>query len=310
MATTNPAFIPTGSLKLDLALGTGGLPRGRITEISGPESSGKTSLCLQLIANAQKFNRYQAGKNNPSNCAFIDVDGCLDPKQADRYNIMTKHLYVIEPNSAEQALEITKSLAISGTMLLIIIDSINALVSEKEFMVPIGDEWSDTSQELLSQALRKIDRPIRQNGTAVIFTNHTRGTYRPIYHQLSSNPARLALRLHSSVRLGLHLREIIYEDGSAVGQRVQLEILKNRYSPYQHVAELDIMYNVGIDETGELLDLGVKSGVIQIKGNQIIYRGKLLGTDRRMAKSQIDKDSSLRYKIEAAIRQRYLSTVS
>jgi recombination protein RecA len=229
----NINFIPTGSLPLDLALGTGGLPRGRISEISGAESSGKTTLCLHLIAEAQKLG---------VECAFIDIDGALDPSYARRCGVDTNKLYVAEPGYAEQALEITDSLAHCSAVALIVVDSISALVSRAELDIPLGETYRDPSQDLLSRTLRRLRGPIRQNDAALVFTTRTAWKRGPVYHKLASNPARLSLRLHCAVCLALRTQKLIQEAGEVVGQRVLVEVVKNRFSPYRQQAELDIIY--------------------------------------------------------------------
>jgi recombination protein RecA len=289
-------FIPTGSLRLDLALGTGGLPGGHITEIFGPASSGKTTLCLHLLSEAQKLG---------GECAFIDIDGDLEPGYAQRCGVGPNQLYVTVPEHAEQALEIITTLACSGAMSLIVVDSISALISKGELNAPYGESRTDRSQDLISKALRRLRGPIRQNGTALVFTNRIKGVRRPIYHKLASNPARLALKLHSAVRLALEVKNLIQKEGSTAGQRITVEIRKNRFSPYHQPVELDIMYNDGIANTGDLLALGLQGGVIQQNGERYTFQERLIGADQEGATQWLKGDAALRAAIEKSIRQRY-----
>ncbi len=290
-------FIPTGSLRLDLALGTGGLPRGRITEIYGPEACGKTTLCQHLIAEAQRLG---------GECAFIDVEGALDPGYARRCGVHTERLYVAEPDCAEQALEITETLARSGALTLIVVDSISALVPKGEMVTALGESWRDESEDMLSRMLRRLRHPIQRNGAVLVFTNQALSRRTSIYHKLASNPARLALKLHCAVSLSLQPLHFIQEGGNVIGQRIRVKIPKNRYAPYQHSTELDIMYNVGIVKTGELFSLGVQCGAIQRPGKHYSFRDVQLGASQEMVAERLQNDAHLRAAIEQAIRQRIL----
>ena len=303
-------FIPTGSLDLDLGLGTGGLPRGRITEIFGPESIGKTTLCLHLIAEVQK--RYHKPGGNPGvlgnqvDCAFIDIDGTLKPEYARRCGVQPENLYIAEPSDAEQALGITETLARSGAMILIVVDAINTLVSRTEINTPLGGEYREPGDDLLSRTLRKLKRPIRENNTSLVFTHRTPDHYRTIYHKLSTNPARLAIKLHSAVRLKLSPLCMINNDGEIVGQQIQVEVQKNRFWPYHHTTKLDIMYNDGIESTGSLCALAVQYGVIRRTKKYYTFQGLKLGVDKNTVITKLKKDTHLRAAIEQAIRQRFL----
>jgi recombination protein RecA len=290
-------FIPTGSLRLDLALGTGGLPRGRVTEIHGPEGCGKTTLCHHLIAEAQKLG---------GECAFIDVEGALDPGYARRCGVCTERLYVSQPDCAEQALEITETLTRSGSLALIVVDSIRALVSKYELDIPLGESWRDQSNEMLSKMLHRLRQTIHRNDLTLIFTNQLHSRRGPIYHKLASNPARLALKLHSAVSLSLQTQHWIYAGSEVVGQRIRVTVSKNRYAPYQHSAELDIMYSAGIVTTGELFDLGVQCGAIQRQGGQYRFRNVPLGASQEAVTKRLQNDAHLRTAIGNVIRQRLL----
>jgi len=289
-------FIPTGSLSLDLALGTGGLPCGHITEIYGPDSSGKTTLCLHLLAEAQELG---------VECALIDVDGSLDLGHAQRCGVKANQLFIAATENAEQALEITLTLAQSGIMLLIVVDSISALVSKAEQSIPYGEVRNVPNQDLISRTLRKLRKPINRSGTAIVFTNHNEQTRAPVYHNLSTNPARLSLKLHSAVRLGLNIKKLIQLGGIVIGQRVLVDVRKNRFSPYHQPSELDIMYNDGIEKSGDLLTFGERCGIIKKLGQHYIYQDYLLG-NQESALRRFQEDTILRASIERSIRQRSL----
>lgn len=316
MKAPNPEILSTGSLCLDLALGIGGLPRGRIIEIYGVESVGKTTLCLHLISQAQKPHHIPTHSQDnldlhvdALNCALIDVDGTLDPDYARRCGVQPEHLYIAEPEYAEQALEITESLARSGTMTLIIVDSVSTLVSQHELNTTLGQDYREPSQDLLSKALRKLRRPIQHNNTTLVFTNRTPMFGNTIYHRLASNPARLSLKLHSAVRLKLSPQHLIYRADEIVGQQILVEVQKNRFWPYHHTTKLDIMYNDGIVSFGSLFDLAIQFGLIRREGGYYTFQGNKLGIDKDASTIRLKVDTRLRTSIEQAIRRRYLPTV-
>ncbi|MDQ3249142.1 MAG: recombinase RecA, partial [Chloroflexota bacterium] len=240
--------IPTGSLSLDVALGVGGVPKGRVVEIYGPESSGKTTLCLHVIAEAQR---------NGGICAFVDVEHALDPAYAARIGVDINSLYVSQPDTGEQALEITEALVRSGAMDVVVVDSVAALVPRAEIEGEMGDSHVGLQARLMSQALRKLTGAVKTTSTCLIFTNQLRQKIGIMFGNPETTTGGMALKFYASVRLDIRRIESIKQGDEVVGNRTKVTVKKNKVAPPFKVAEFDIMYNEGISTVGDLIDLGV-----------------------------------------------------
>lgn len=286
--------IPTGSIALDAALGVGGIPRGRVTEIYGPESSGKTTLCQHIIAEAQK----QGGL-----CAFIDMEHALDPLYAESCGVNTEELYVSQPDTGEQALEITEALIRSGSMDAIVVDSVAALVPRAEIDGEMGDTHVGLQARLMSQALRKLSGAIKQSNTAMIFTNQLRMKIGVLFGNPETTPGGKALRFYSSVRLDIRRIQAIKHKGDVIGNRTRVKVKKNKVAAPFTQCEFDIMYDEGISQAGELIDLGVESEVLQRRGAYYRYGETLLGQGRENAKIYLQENPDTAVEIETLIRQ-------
>ncbi len=287
------AAIPTGSLSLDLALGIGGVPRGRITEIYGPESSGKTTVCQHIIAEAQKMGGI---------AAFIDVEHALDPDYARRCGVNVDELYISQPDTGEQALEIAEALIRSGAVDVVVIDSVAALVPRAEIEGEMGDSHVGLQARLMSQALRKLVGAIKASNTALIFTNQMRQKIGIMFGNPETTPGGLALKFYASVRMDIRRIESIKAGGNSVGNRTRVTIKKNKVAAPFRQAEFDIMYNKGISKSGDLLDLGTNMGIIEKRGAFYSYEDLRLGQGRENAKEFLEKDPVLIQRIETAIR--------
>lgn len=285
--------IPTGSLALDLALGVGGLPRGRVIEIFGPEASGKTTLCLHSIAEAQK----QGGI-----CAFLDVEHALDPSYAAKIGVDVNHLYVSQPDTGEQALEIAEALVRSGAMDVVVIDSVAALVPRAEIEGEMGDSHVGLQARLMSQALRKLSGAIKQTNTVMIFTNQLRQKIGVMFGNPETTPGGMALKFYASVRLDIRRIDAVKVGNEAVGNRVRVTVKKNKVAPPFRTAEFDILFNEGISRTGEVLDMGVEMGAIEKRGSFYVYEGTRLGQGRENAKDFLREHPDLLDAIENQIR--------
>jgi len=286
--------IPSGSLWLDIALGTGGLPAGEFTEIGGPESSGKTTLCLQAIAGAQNLNKA---------CAFIDADHTLDASYAARCGVNIDSLYVVEPNSAEQALATLEILVNSGGISLIVLDSVETLVPEEEFYLPLGSVPVCESSKLLSQTLRNIALQVSRQRVTILLTNRPQyGGISAAYHQLTSHLDRLALKLHASLSIGLQTTGLIWREKTVIGQHTQARIIKSRIAPHFHKIGFDIMDNHGIIKNGEIFDLGIQLGIIQRHQSRYLFHNYELGAGREQAILQL-QCTAAGQAIEQVIRQ-------
>lgn len=288
------AAIPTGSLSLDLALGIGGVPRGRITEIYGPESSGKTTICQHIIAEAQKMSGI---------AAFIDVEHALDPDYARRCGVNVDDLYISQPDTGEQALEIAEALIRSGAVDVVVVDSVAALVPRAEIEGEMGDAHVGLQARLMSQALRKLVGAIKTSNTSLIFTNQMRQKIGVMFGNPETTPGGLALKFYASVRLDVRRIEGIKQGGQTVGSRTRVTVKKNKVAAPFRQAEFDIMYNKGISKSGDLLDLGTTMGIIDKRGAFYTFDGTRLGQGRENAKEFLEGAPEMTQRIEATIRR-------
>jgi len=290
---TKIAAIPTGSLSLDLALGIGGVPRGRITEIYGPESSGKTTICQHIIAEAQKMGGI---------AAFVDVEHALDPDYARRCGVNVDDLYISQPDTGEQALEIAEALIRSGAVDVVVIDSVAALVPRAEIEGEMGDSHVGLQARLMSQALRKLVGAIKTSNTALIFTNQLRQKIGIMFGNPETTSGGMALKFYASVRLDVRRIEGIKASGNTVGSRTRVTVKKNKVAAPFRQAEFDIMYNKGISKSGDLLDLGANMGIIDKRGAFYNFNDTRLGQGRENAKDFLEASPVIAQQIEDAIR--------
>jgi recombination protein RecA len=290
----NVEVIPTGSLAVDLALGIGGLPRGRITEVYGPESSGKTTLCLSVIAESQKLGGI---------AAFIDMEHALDPHYATRLGVDIDNLYIAQPDTAEQALEIIEALVRSGAMDVVVLDSVAALVPRAEIEGEMGDSHMGLQARLMSQALRKISGAIQQTNTTMIFTNQLRDKIGVMYGNPETTTGGRALKFYASVRIDIRRIQAIKKGQDVIGNRTRIKITKNKVAPPFQQAEFDIMYGEGFSKSGDIVDLGVELGVIEKRGAFFRYNEGIIGQGRENAKQYIQENPDLSYELEMLIRQ-------
>ena len=286
--------IPTGSLALDRALGVGGVPRGRVTEIYGPESSGKTTLCQHIIAQAQRMGGV---------AAFIDMEHALDPVYARRCGVDVDNLYVAQPDTGEQALEIAETLVRSGAVDVVVIDSVAALVPRAEIEGEMGDAHMGLQARLMSQALRKLSGAIKQSNTAMVFTNQLRMKLGVVFGNPETTSGGMALKFYASVRMDIRRMAAIKAGGEVVGNRTRVRVTKNKVAPPFRVAEFDIMYDEGISREGDLLDLGVELGLIEKRGSFYRYEGELLGQGRENAKTALRQTPELADRLETSLRE-------
>ncbi len=287
--------IPTGSLSLDIALGVGGIPRGRIAEIYGPESSGKTTVCLHIIAEAQRMGGF---------CSFVDVEHALDPAYARKIGVDVDNLYVSQPDTAEQALEITEALVRSGTMDVVVLDSVAALVPRAEIEGEMGDSHMGLQARLMSQALRKLVGAVKTSGTSLIFTNQLRQKIGVMFGNPETTSGGLALKFYASVRLDIRRIQSIKQGTDVIGNRTRVTVRKNKVAPPFKVAEFDIMYNEGISKTGDLIDLGVEYDVIDKRGAFYSFSDTRLGQGRENAKTFLRENQEMVDTIDRIIRER------
>jgi recombination protein RecA len=290
--------IPTGSLSLDIALGVGGLPRGRITEIYGPESSGKTTLCLHTVAEAQKLG---------GTAAYIDMEHALDPAYSARLGVDIDNLLVAQPDMGEQALEIVETLVRSGAVDIIVIDSVAALVPRAEIEGDMGDASMGMQARLMSQALRKLSGAINQTKTAVLFTNQLRQKIGVMFGNPETTSGGMALKFYASVRLDVRRIQSIKVGADIIGNRVRVKVVKNKVAPPFRVAEFDIMYNEGISKVGDIIDLATQLEIVTKRGAFFSYGEQRLGQGRENAKEFLRQNPPLSHEIETAIRQQVLS---
>jgi recombination protein RecA len=286
--------ISTGSLGLDIALGIGGLPRGRVIEIYGPESSGKTTLALQVVAEAQKSGGV---------CGFIDAEHALDPVYAGKLGVKVADLLISQPDSGEQALEIADTLVRSGAVDVLVVDSVAALTPKAELEGEMGDMQPGMQARLMSKALRKLTASISKSGTMVIFINQIRMKIGIMFGNPETTTGGNALKFYSSVRLDIRRIGQIKDRDEVVGSQTRVKVVKNKVAPPFKQVEFDIMYGEGISKTGELIDLGVKAGIIEKAGAWISYDGDRIGQGRENAKVFLKDNPKVAAAIEKAIRE-------
>jgi recombination protein RecA len=291
------AAIPTGSLSLDIALGVGGIPRARVSEIFGPEASGKTTICLHLAAEAQNMN---------GTVAFIDMEHALDPAYAAKVGVDVENLFISQPDTGEQALEILQTLVRSGALDLVVVDSVAALVPRSEIEGDMGDATMGMQARLMSQALRKLSGAINQTRTAVVFTNQIRQKIGVYFGNPETTPGGMALKFYSSVRLDVRRIQSIKSGTEITGNRVRVRVVKNKVAPPFRTAEFDIMYDEGISKSGDVLDLGTSLDVIDKRGAFFSYGDVRLGQGRENAKEYLKQNPELRAEIEKAVREHAL----
>jgi len=290
--------IPTGSLSLDIALGVGGVPRGRITEIYGPESSGKTTLCQHIVAEAQKLG---------GQAAYIDMEHALDPVYAGRCGVDVENLLIAQPDTGEQALEITETLVRSGAIDVIVIDSVAALVPRAEIEGDMGDATMGMQARLMSQALRKLSGAIKQTNTAVIFTNQLRQKIGVMFGNPETTTGGMALKFYASVRLDVRRIQSIKLGTEVIGNRTRVRVVKNKVAAPFRTAEFDIMYNEGVSKVGDLLDLATEMEIVSKRGSFFNYGDLRLGQGRENAKEFLRQHADLAAEIETAVRERAMS---
>jgi recombination protein RecA len=286
--------VSTGSLGLDIALGIGGLPRGRVVEIYGPESSGKTTLALHCLAEAQKKGGI---------CAFIDAEHALDPIYARKLGVNVDDLLISQPDAGEQALEIADTLVRSGAVDVLVIDSVAALVPRAELEGEMGDSQPGLQARLMSQALRKLTASINRSNTMVIFINQIRMKIGVMYGSPETTTGGHALKFYASVRLDIRRIGAIKERDEVVGNQTRVKVVKNKLAPPFKQVEFDIMYGEGVSKSGELIDLGVKAGVVEKSGTWFSYDSQRIGQGRENAKAFLKANPDIAAKIETAIRQ-------
>ncbi len=293
----NVEAIPTGSISLDIALGIGGIPRGRITEIFGPEASGKTTLAQHIIAEAQKRGGV---------AAFIDVEHALDSTYAAKCGVDVENLYISQPDTGEQALEIAEALVRSGSVDVIVIDSVAALVPRAEIEGEMGDVHMGLQARLMSQALRKLVGAIKRSNTAVVFTNQLRMRIGVMFGNPETTTGGNALKFYAAVRLDMRRLESIKQGGEVIGNRTRVSVKKNKVAPPFKVTEFDILYNEGISKEGDLLDIGTELGVIDKRGAFYSYGETRLGQGRENAKAFLKENAALIEEVENRVRQEAL----
>jgi recombination protein RecA len=287
--------IPTGSLALDLALGAGGIPRGRVTEIYGPEASGKTTLCQHIVAEAQKRGGI---------AAYIDMEHALDPTYAARCGVDVDNLYIAQPDTGEQALEIAESLVRSGAVDVIALDSVAALVPRAEIEGEMGDSHMGLQARLMSQALRKLSGAIKQSNTAMIFTNQLRMKIGVMFGNPETTTGGNALKFYATIRLDMRRTQSIKTGAEIVGNRVKVRVTKNKIAPPFREAEFDIMYNEGISKTGDILDIGAAMEIVTKRGAFFSFNDTKLGQGRESAKEFLKSHPEVASEIEAVIRDK------
>ncbi len=284
--------IPTGSMTLDLALGVGGVPRGRIVELYGPESSGKTTVALHIIAEAQK----RGGE-----AAFIDVEHALDPKYAKALGVNIDNLLVAQPDSGEQALEIAEALIRSGAIDVLVVDSVAAMTTKAEIDGEMGDNHVGQLARLMSQAMRKLTSVVSKTGCVAIFINQIREKIGVMYGNPETTPGGRALKFYASVRMDVRKGEVIKDNGMPIGNRMKVKVVKNKVAPPFRECEFDNIYGKGISRDGEVLDLAIELDIIKKSGSWFSYNGQKLGQGRDNVKQQLMENEEFRSEVEAKI---------
>ena len=288
--------IPTGALSLDIALGIGGVPRGRIIEVFGPESSGKTTLALHIIAEAQK----QGGE-----AAFIDAEHALDPVYAKKLGVDIDNLIVSQPDTGEQALEITESLVRSGALDVIVVDSVAALVPKAEIDGDMGDSHMGLQARLMSQALRKLAGAINKSKTVLIFINQLREKIGVMFGNPETTTGGRALKFYASVRMDIRKIENIKQDGEVKGNRVRVKVIKNKVAPPFREAEFDVVYGQGISKEGNILDMAVNLDIIEKAGSWFSYNGERIGQGRENVKKYLKENLDILSEVEKKVRDNF-----
>jgi len=297
----NVSVLSTGSLAVDLALGAGGLPRGRIVEIYGPESSGKTTFCLSVIAEAQR---------NGGNAVFVDVEHALDPRYAKTVGVDLDNLMVSQPESGEDALNITETLIRSGAIDVIVLDSVAALVSRQELDGQMGDTTVGLQARMMSQAMRRLTAAISKTNCVCIFTNQIREKIGVMFGSPETTPGGRALKFFCSIRMDIRrIGQIKESNGTVTGSRTRLKVVKNKVAPPFTACEFDIMYDEGISRTGSVVDLGIEHNILTKKGAWISYEGDLVGQGREAAKQALMENPELMEKITSTILEKVEVTV-
>ena len=286
--------VPTGSISLDIALGIGGLPRGRVVEIYGPESSGKTTLALHALAEAQKLG---------GTCAFIDAEHALDPIYANKLGVNTDELLLSQPDTGEQALEIADTLVRSAAFDVLVIDSVAALVPRSELEGEMGDHHVGLQARLMSQALRKLTASVSKSNTTIIFINQIRIKIGVMFGNPETTTGGNALKFYSSVRLEIRRIGAIKDRDEVIGNQTRVKVVKNKLAPPFRMVEFDIIYGEGISKTGEILDLGVTAGMVEKSGSWFSYNSERIGQGRENAKAYLKEHPDVAARIEAMIRQ-------
>ena len=285
--------VSTGSLSLDLALGIGGLPKGRIIEVYGPESSGKTTLALQVVAEAQKAGGI---------CAFVDAEHAMDPIYAKKLGVKTEELLISQPDTGEQALEITDTLIKSGSISVLVVDSVAALTPKAELEGEMGDHHVGLQSRLMSQALRKLTGSVSKSNTMVIFINQIRMKIGVMFGNPETTSGGNALKFYSSVRMDIRRIGAIKDKDQIIGNSTRVKVIKNKVAPPFKVVEFDLMYGKGISKVGELVDLGAKAGVVEKSGAWYAYKGEKIGQGRENAKIYLENNPKIADEIEKVIR--------
>jgi recombination protein RecA len=294
----NVDVIPTGSLALDIALGVGGIPRGRVTEIYGPESSGKTTLCQHIVAETQK----QGGM-----AAYIDMEHALDPSYAAKCGVDTDALYVSQPDTGEQALSIAETLIRSGAVDVVVVDSVAALVPRAEIEGDMGDATMGAQARLMSQALRKLSAAIKQTNTAMVFTNQLRQKIGVMFGNPETTTGGMALKFYASIRLDVRRVQSIKTGTEVVGSRTRVRVVKNKVAPPFREAEFDIMYNEGISKSGDLIDIGTALGLIVKRGAFFSFQDTRIGQGRENAKQYLKEHPELAAQLDTIIREKTMT---
>jgi recombination protein RecA len=287
--------IPTGSLSIDAAIGIGGVPRGRVIEIFGPESSGKTTLCLHIIAEAQKRG---------GNAAFIDAEHALDVGYAKRLGVNTEELILSQPEFGEQALDILEQLVRSAALDVVVIDSVAALTPRAEIEGEMGDAQMGSQARLMSQAMRKVTAVIGKSGTTVIFTNQLRSKIGVLYGNPETTTGGNALKFYASLRLDIRRRDAIKEGTEIIGNRVRVKVVKNKLAPPFREVEFDVLYNEGISKLGDMIDVGIEHDIIQKSGSWFSFAGERIGQGRESVKVFLKENPDAFLKVETAVRKK------